>query len=129
MNNLTTATAVALLLTLGSFHLCADVDPDIQQKLAAIPNAPLVITMDQVSGSPSVVLTERGALINDSKVPVSFDKLLAALADLPKTAWHFGRIVVISPPAPGTVPAPKDVADKVELDLQKANIRLFHASQ
>ena len=125
-----TATIVALFLsTLGSGTLWADPDSDVQQKLAALPSAPLVVTMDQAAGSPSVILTDKGAFINHAKEPVAFDKVLAALADLPKTAWHFGRIVVISPPAPGDNPAPKDVADKVELTLETANIRLLHASQ
>jgi hypothetical protein len=129
MKNLSAAFLVTAFSTLGNIHLSADVDSDARQKLAELPNAPMIITMDQVSGSPSVILTDKGALINDSKVPVAYEKLLQALADLPKAAWHFGRIVVISPAPAGVTPAPKDVADKAELDMEKANIRLFHASQ
>jgi hypothetical protein len=116
-----------LLLSISTFTgVRADANSDALQKLAQVPNAPLVITQDQASGSPTVILTDKGALINKSTNPVPFDQVLIALAALPKDAWPWGRVVFYSgTPAVGSAPS-KDVADKVELDMEKANIRLLH---
>ena len=55
-----------------------------------------------------------------------FDQILSNLAALPADAWPYGRVLLYSSSgAAGFVAAPKSVADKVESDLQQANIRLL----
>jgi hypothetical protein len=127
-----TLPAAALLLFASScIHLWADAKSDALQKLAQVSNPPMVITQDQASGSPSVVLTDKGVLINKSKTPVPFDQVLTALAALPQDAWPYGRVVFYSPaPAAdsGAAAPPQAVVDQVEADLLKANIRLLHTA-
>jgi hypothetical protein len=123
-------TLILLFFVSAALQVQADANSDALQKLGSLPSAPLVITMDQASGSPSVILTDKGAFINKSKTPVPFDHVLSTLAALPKEAWPYGRVLFFSASPvglPGASAPPKAVADKVELDLQKANIRLLHA--
>lgn len=118
---------VALFFAAGAgVHLWADANADALQKLAQLPSAPMIITIDQAAGSPSVVLTDKGALINKSTAPVPFDQILSKLAALPASAWPYGRVLLYSSSgAAGYAAPPKPIADKVESDLQQANIRLL----
>jgi hypothetical protein len=121
--------ALFLSFALTAVNLWADANSDAIQKLSLLPGAPLVLTVDTSAGSPTVVLTDKGALINNSKTPVPFDQVLSTLADLPKEAWPAGRVVSVStnPPADsGYGAAPKSAVDQVESDLQSANIRVLH---
>ena len=112
-----------LFVACTSINLWADAKADVLAKLAEIPNAPMVITMDQAAGSPTVMLTDKGAIINKAADPIPFDQILTKLAALPKTAWPNGRVVFYSISA--TAPT-QDISDKVEADLASANIRLLH---
>ena len=121
--------ALLLLFISALVHLQADAASDTQQKLDAISNPPMVVTNDQAIVSPTVILTDKGAIINKSATPVPFDHVLAALAALPTGAWPYGRIVQYSPAPiglPGATAPAKAVADKVEADMQNANIRVIH---
>jgi hypothetical protein len=108
--------------------LRADDQADAIKKLSDLPSAPMIITMDQAKGSPSVVLTDKGAMINQAKAPIPFDQVLGALAALPKDVWPFGRVVLYNPEPVGLGTPPKSVADGVEADLQKAGIRVLRSS-
>lgn len=78
--------------------------------------------------SSSLVLTARGAFINNSKMPVPFDQVLKALADLLQKAWPNGRVIIFypfppGPSNPGDEPLPSEVK-KVEADLKAAGIQV-----
>ncbi len=106
----------------------ADANSDALRKLALLPAPPMIITMDQASSSPSVVMTAKGALVNKSQTPVPFDQVLIALAALPPAAWPNGRVVLFSSQpasASGNAAAYKSKVEKVESALQGANIRLL----
>ena len=114
-----------IALTAGMVALSADPQADALKKLNDLPPPPMIITMDQAKGSPSIVLIDKGALINGAKTPVAFDQVLAALAALPKDAWPFGRVALFNPEPVGVGTAPKLVTDGVQADLQKAGIRVL----
>ena len=123
----TLTATILLLFACAVVRLWADAEADALQKLGLIADPPLVITMDQAAGSPLVILTDKGALINKAKTPVPFDQVLSKLAALPKEAWPNGRVLFYSSSPVGIAGAaapPKSEVDKVELELQKANIRL-----
>ncbi len=122
MKNLFLAGAAFVL---GAASLRADPGSDAIKKLNDLPPAPMIITMDQAKGSPSVVLVDKGAMVNGSKTPIAFDQVLPALAALPKDAWPFGRVVLFNPEPVGVGTAPKSVTDSVQSDLQKAGIRVL----
>ena len=117
-----------LFLVCAGLHSWADANEDAHQKLDQIPSAPLVVTMDQAIASPSVSLTDKGALIGKSTTPVPYDQVLSALAALPKSAWPYGKIVLFATSVGGQGAPAKADADKVQLDLQMANIHLLHAN-
>jgi len=114
------------MFVLGLSSVRADDNSAALEKLRMIPSAQgNVVTWDQ-SKIPLLILTARGAFINHSKVPVPFDQVLKALADLPKEAWPCGRVILDYPFPPGLStdhpPLPSDVK-KVEDDLKAAGIQ------
>jgi len=118
---------ILLVFILAHLSVRADDHSAALEKLRKIPAAQgTVINWDQ-SKVPSLILTARGAFINNSKIPVPFDQVLKALADLPKEAWPCGRVIMYSPFPPGLTtdhqPLPSDVK-KVEADLKAAGIQL-----
>ena len=115
--------AFVLLMTCAAISVRADANADALAKLAQVPAPPMVITMDQASGSPMIVLTDKGAIINKGATPVPFNQILIKLAALPADAWPNGRVVFYSISA--NAPPPQAVSSKVETDLQTANIRLL----
>jgi len=122
--------ALLLLVASALVRVWANADADALQKLG-LPDPPMIVTYDQATASPSVILTDKGALINKATTPVPFAQILAKLAALPKTAWPYGRVVLYAPVpvgVPGYAAPPKPDAAKVESDLQNANIRLIHAT-
>ena len=116
--------AFVLLMTCTAISVRADANADALAKLAQVPAPPMVITMDQAAGSPTIVLTDKGAIINKGTTPVPFNQILIKLATLPADAWPNGRVVFYSISA--IAAPPQAVSDKVETDLQTANIRLLH---
>ena len=121
-------TVFAFVFVASIVSLKADDQADALKKLNDLPSAPMIITMDQAKGSPSLILTDKGAVINQAKAPIPFDQILGALAALPKDAWPFGRVVLYNPEPVGVGTPPKSVADGVEADLQKAGIRVLRSS-
>jgi len=108
----------------------ADDNSAALDKLRSIPAAPDNVVLDQSKKAPLVFLTVRGAFINNSKTPVPFDQVLKTLADLPKSAWPYGRAIVYFPFPPGLsierAPDPR-IARKVEADLKEAGISFLPA--
>jgi hypothetical protein len=124
-----TGVLILLVLIAGLFSVRADDDSAALEKLRKIPIPPALANIDEDKLTPVLVLTARGAFINDSKTPVSFHQVLKALAALPRKAWSYGRaILYYSSPYgnsnPGDWPNPAD-AKKVEVDLKAADVELI----
>lgn len=115
-------------MTVGLVGVRADDKADALAKLDEIP-VPLGTTgITPTKISPQLVVTSRGVLINDAKTPVPFDRVLEALANLPKEAWPNGRTIIYYPSPPGVhyredEPKASDVK-RVEADLKLAGIKL-----
>ncbi len=116
------------LLSVCALTTFSRTDPSHLEKLRRIPPADF-----HHSGSdkiPHVVLTDKGALINDSKIPVPFDGVLKALANLPKSAWPCGRLILFQPSPSGGLQSiinapkgpPQSKVNEVEADLKAAGI-------
>ncbi len=80
------------LIAVSVLTSCSHGTPSDLEKLRSLPPADLSHP-DLWDKIPYIVLTEKGACINHSKVPVPFDRLLNALANLPKSAWPCGRLI------------------------------------
>jgi len=120
-----TGILIFLVFIMGSPSLRADDDSAALDKLRKIPPTPANINWDQFKKPISLMLTARGAFINDSTTAIPFDQVLKALAHLPKESWPCGRVIIFYPFGPGltaearTLPAD---AKKVEAALKTAGI-------
>ncbi len=71
-------------------------------------------------------MDDKGIYVNDSE-PVPIERLLNVLAELPETAWPYGRVVALS----GFVglrgfSGSEKITKRVETLLKSANIEVVH---
>ena len=124
-----TGILIFLVFIMGSPSLRADDDSAALDKLRKIPPTPANINWDQFKKPISLMLTARGAFINDSTTAIPFDQVLIALAALPPKAWGHGRAILFSDSpcgicAPGDH-APTDAIIKKVVDaLKSADVKI-----
>jgi hypothetical protein len=114
------------LICLGAILGQTNSDSTFLEKLRSLPPADSSRT-ELLNKVPSVILTDKGAFINHAKDPIPYDQVLKALADLPKSAWPCGRLIIFFPFPPGTTtqrPPPAPKAKEVEDKLKAADLQM-----
>ena len=78
--------------------------------------------------NPELLITSQGVLISGTKKWILYDDVLQALAELPASAWPYGRIVALNAfPGLSGFPGSLDIAKRIEALLKSAKIEIMYA--
>jgi hypothetical protein len=112
------------LLIVGS--CIAGDTPDAIKKLSKIPLPKHSYGLRHWE-NPELLVTAKGVLISGTKKWISYDDVLQALAELPSTAWPYGRVIAMSAfPGLSGIPDSPNITKRIEALLKSANIEIVY---